>query len=298
MNNKEHNFVSAVVYIGGDDRRNITFLETLHKELDVHFLQYEIIGVIPDSHYKSEAIRQWAARVEKPVTMLTMSLHQPQEQCMNAGLDISIGDYVYEFDTTEMPYEAGLIWDAYETAMQGNDIVAVCPGKTRNKLFYNVFNRYSRTEQDICTDVFRLVSRRALNRVHAMNENLPYRKAAYAACGLKMAQLTFNGQLAEKKEAPFRLAIDSLVLYTDFAYRLGIGLTLAMLVATLSELVYTLIVWLTGNPISGWTTTMFVLTLSMTGLFAVSAIVMKYLTLLVRLSFEKQNYLVESIEKM
>ena len=296
--NKEHNFVSAVVYIGSDNKRNITFLESLNKELDEHFLQYEIIGVVPSKCYETEDIRNWVAKVEKPVTLLTMSLHQPQEQCMNAGLDISIGDYVYEFDTTEMPYGSEMIWKAYETAMQGNDIVSVCPEKTRSKLFYNLFNRYSHAEYDICTDVFRLVSRRAINRAHAMSENLPYRKAAYAACGLKMEHLVFQGSLNEKKEAPFRLAIDSLVLYTDFGYRIGIGLTLLMLAATLAELTYTIVIWLTGNPISGWTTTMFVLTLGMTGIFAVLAIAMKYLTLLVKLTFQKQNYLVESIEKM
>lgn len=295
---KEHNFISAVVYIGSDNRRNITFLETLNKELDAHFLQYEIIGVVPDKSYETEDIHRWVAQVDKPVTMLTMSLHQPQEQCMNAGLDISIGDYVYEFDTTEMPYKTEMIWNAYETAMLGNDIVSVCPSKTRSKLFYNIFNRYSHAEYNICTDVFRLVSRRAINRAHAMSENLPYRKAAYAACGLKMKNLVFSGNLYEKKEAPFRLALDSLILYTDFGYRFGIGLTLLMLAATLVELMYTITIWLTGNPISGWTTTMFVLTLCMTGVFAILAMTMKYLTLLVRLVFQKQNYLVESIEKM
>jgi len=43
---------------------------------------------------------------------------------------------------------------------------------------------------------------------------------------------------------------------------------------------------------------MFVLTLGLAGLFAVLTIVVKYLSLLLELTFKKQKYLVESIEKL
>ena len=42
---------------------------------------------------------------------------------------------------------------------------------------------------------------------------------------------------------------------------------------------------------------MFVLTLGLAGLFLVLTIVVKYLSLILKLTFEKQDYLVESIEK-
>ena len=75
-------------------------------------------------------------------------------------------------------------------------------------------------------------------------------------------------------------------------------LTACMLLATLLELVYTVVIWLTGSPISGWTTTMFVLTLGLFGLFAILAITLKYLTLILKLIFQKQNYLIESTERL
>ncbi len=298
MNNKEHNFISAVINFGrGGVNDCLSFIKNLNNVLDEHFLQYEIIGVTSGRHSEEAQIREWARSIDAPVTLLTMSLKQPHEQCMNAGLDISIGDYVFEFESTEMPYSADLIWKAYETAVQGNDIVSVCPEKTRSKLFYKLFNSFSNAEYNIRTEAFRLVSRRAINRVHSINENQPYQKAAYAACGLKMAVITFDGQLKNKQEAPFRLAVDSLVLYTDFGYRFSIGLTAIMLLAAFAELIYTLAIWIAGNPISGWTTTMFVITTGLAGLFAILTVVIKYLSLLLRLSFRKQSYLVESIEK-
>lgn len=94
------------------------------------------------------------------------------------------------------------------------------------------------------------------------------------------------------------LAIDSLVLYTDFGYKFSFGLTLFMFILAVLELIYTLAVWTTGSPILGWTTTMLVLTVGLAGLFAILALVMKYLTLLLKLNFRKQNYVVENVEKL
>lgn len=297
--NKEHNFISAVVYLGNCADENIRFFDVLHQQLEQHFQHYEIIGVVPGKTVDTAPVREWAKqKASQPITLLHMSPNQTQEQCMNAGLDVSIGDYIYEFDTTELPYDADMIWKAYEVAVEGSDIVTVCPEHSRNGIYYRLFNRFSRTEHQIRTDLFHLLSRRALNRVHAINENLPYRKAAYATCGLKMTQLTFPGSVQRRGSATLDLASDSLVLYTNFGYKFSIGITLLMLLSAIAELIYTLVIWLTGRPVSGWTTTMFVLTAGMTGIFAVLAIILKFLTLLLKLVFQRQHYFVESVEKL
>ena len=96
----------------------------------------------------------------------------------------------------------------------------------------------------------------------------------------------------------FNLAIDSLALYTDAGFKASVGITLFMLALALAELVYTLVIFATGHPVAGWTTTMFVITVGFAGLFAVLAIVVKYLSLLLELTFKQQKYLVESIEKL
>lgn len=298
--NKEQNFISTVVYVVSDNEKTMNFFKNLNQCLDEHFKQYEIIAVTNhDTKGNLSTLRQWATEVNKPVTLVDLSLHQPHEQCMNAGLDIAIGDYVYEFDAPSDDYSMNMIWEAYQTAMKGNDIVTVCPSQERffSKMFYHIFNSNSNSAYPLRSDVFRLVSRRALNRAHAINQNLPYRKATYASCGLKMADLEVKGT-SEKKTNQMELAIDSLVLYTDFGYKFSIGLTGFMFILAILELFYTIAIWSTGSPISGWTTTMFVLTVGLAGLFAILALVMKYLTLLVKLNFRKQSYMVESVEKL
>ena len=123
-------------------------------------------------------------------------------------------------------------------------------------------------------------------------------KAAYAASGLKMTDLEFDGRLTDNSGGRFALAMDSLALYTDAGYKLSAGIAIVMMFLALAELAYTLIIFSAGHPIEGWTTMMFVLTLGFAGLFAVLTIIIKYLSLLVDLVFKKQNYLIESIEKI
>ena len=168
INNKEKNFISAVVYLHNDGARAVEFCRAVAAELDSHFAQYELV-VVDDACTDDtvERLRAWGKDQAAPLTILHMSLYHGLENAMNAGLDASIGDYVYEFDSTELCYPAAMIFDAYRTALQGSDIVSVCPKATRSGLFYRIFNANSHSNYQLRTDAFRLVTRRAINRVHA-----------------------------------------------------------------------------------------------------------------------------------
>lgn len=307
VESKESNFVSAVAYLRDGCALVKPFLETVCGALDNRFSQYEVILVNDDSKDGSvEAVREFvrASEYKMPVTVVNMSVYQGIELCMNAGVDLAIGDFVFEFDTMELPRDTSLIGTAYDTALAGFDIVAVSPQKNRgaaSDLFYRVFNCFSRSRYAIGTDIFRVLSRRAINRVHSISATPAYRKAAYAASGLRMVTLRVPGAGGRTANGPLRfsLAADSLALYTDAGYKLSCGVAVLMLLATLAELLYTLAVFLGGgHPVEGWTTTMLVLTAGFFGMFLILAIVLKYLSLLVDLVFRHQKYLVESVEKL
>ena len=143
VTNKEKNFISAVVYLHNDGAQAVRFFKALNAVLDQHFEQYELVAV--DDACADDTIptlRDWAKALEKPLTILHLSLHQGRETAMNAGLDAAIGDYVYEFDSTQTPYPIELVFEAYRAAMAGSDIVSVCPRSTAgsSKMFYRVFN--------------------------------------------------------------------------------------------------------------------------------------------------------------
>ena len=301
MKNREKNFISAIVYLHNDGDKVVSFFQKLNDILAENFDKYELIAVDDACTDDSVSLlKKWASNLEKPLTILHMSLYQKRESAMNAGLDCSIGDYVIEFDKVLSDLDFNLVFKAYKKTQEGNDIVSVCPEKVQgsSKLFYKVFNSSNNSAYELTTDIFRVVTRRSINRVHAMSEYLPYRKAAYAASGLKMATLYFDGSTRDENRGRFSLAINSLALYTNAGYKVSIGVTLAMLMIALCEIVYTIVIYCIGKPIEGWTTTMLVLTFGFFGMFLILTIVIKYLSLLLDMNFRKQKYLIEGVEKI
>lgn len=298
---KEKTFISAVIYFHNDGKIAIDFLESIDFVLNENFENYEFI-VVDDSCTDDTVsrIKEWAKGKDAPLTILHMSLYHGIEDAMNAGIDAAIGDFIYEFDSTQMPYDKSLLIDAYKSSLDGNDIVCVCPEhiNTTSCLFYKIFNANSGSIYKLHTDAFRLVTRRAINRLHSSYTYMPYRKAAYAASGLKMSSLFFEGKINNNQSSKISLAIDSLTLYTDAGYKISVGFTFFMMIITLAELIYTLIIYFMGIPIVGWTTTILIISFGFLGLFFSQSIIIKYLSLNLDMSFRKQKYLIESIEKI
>ncbi|EJW98187.1 glycosyl transferase, group 2 family protein, partial [gut metagenome] len=127
--NKEKNFVSAVVYLRDQQEMVQDFFEKLNRQLSAHFEHYELIAV-NDGCIDETVVRlkKWAKNtLAAPLTIINMSLRQGLEPAMNAGLDAAIGDFLYEFDSMEIYYQEDVIWQAYQKALNGFDVVNVCP---------------------------------------------------------------------------------------------------------------------------------------------------------------------------
>lgn len=303
---KEKNFVSAVVYLGTDPDAAAPFLEKIGALLGETFEAFEIVCVndaCPETAAAARACFK-AHPVKAPVTFVNMSVRQGVELCMNAGIDIAIGDYIFEFDSTLMPYAPSLVLDCYRRVLEGYDIVSAVPakrGRMTSRLFYRLFNSAAHSIYKLTTDSFHVLSRRAVNRLHAINPCMAYRKAAYAASGLRLSSIEYKpqGKFSAPREYRAAQAADALALYTDAAYRVSFAVAMLLLGFTVFALVYTLVIYLGGSkPIEGWTTTMLLMSAGFFGVFLLLTFVLKYLSLLVELTFKNQKYLVESVEKV
>jgi polyisoprenyl-phosphate glycosyltransferase len=307
MTYKEKNFLSAVVYINNDEAGVKPFLLQLMDVLDVHFEKYEIVCVNDASTDQSASIVREIARAkgEGILTLINMSYHQGLEASMNAGVDLAIGDFVFEFDSITLDYEPGLIMAVYRHSLEGFDIVAASGKRKRltSAIFYSIFNRNAHLQYELQTETFRILSRRAINRIFSMSATIPYRKALYANCGLKMDTLIYQPLMIKgiKKpdlQARYDTAFDALILFTNVAYKIAILLALVMMTATMAGGVYTIIIYALGIPVAGYTTTMLVMTAAFFGVFGLLAVMLKYLSVIVRLVFKEQKYIVESVEKI
>lgn len=313
MDNKENNFVSAVVYVHNAEKTIDIFLSAVMDILKNNFLHSEIIcvndGSSDESVQRIRNVKEHTA-TNIAVSILNMSYFHGIEMAMNAGVDLAIGDFVFEFDSTVLNFEEKEIMRVYHKALEGFDIVSASPDrkqKLTSRVFYRIFEQFANVSGKMFTESFRVLSRRAINRVSGMNKSVPYRKALYANCGLKTENIVYvvkyenkNTTFADKEEQKYRrrLAVDALILFTEVGYRFSVTMTLLMMLMTLFMIIYTLVIYLTSNPVAGWTTTILFFSVVFLGLFGILTIIIKYLQILVDLVFKRRYYSFESVEKL
>lgn len=310
ITNKEKNFISAVIYVHNNEKEIGNFLEKINEKLHENFDKYEIICVNDASIDNSvEEIKKISDKISGTIiSIINMSYYQGIELSMNAGTDLSIGDFVYEFDNIYIDYDLDVIMDVYKESLKGYDIVsAKSDSKKRmsSRLFYKIFNKNSNSMYQIHTETFRIISRRALNRVKSMNKTIPYRKAVYANCGLKVNVIVYQAvedvhTKISKENSDIRkdLAIDSIILFTDVSYKFAITMLFIMMLVAGCTGIYTIYTFLCAKPIEGWTTTMLLLSFAFFGIFVILTIIIKYLSILIDLIFKKQKYIIESVDKI
>lgn len=310
MDNKEKNFISAVIYVHNAEKRIGGFLDAIIHVLETNFEHSEIICVNDSSEDGSlAAIRKMSeAAAMTSISVVNMSYFHGLELAMNAGVDMSIGDFVFEFDNTNLDYDISAVMDVYNRSLEGYDIVSASPDKKEkltSRLFYRIFDRFANLSYEMSTESFRILSRRVINRISSMNKTVLYRKAMYANCGLKTDNIKYsvrqdNKGVSDKRERSYRLglAVDSLILFTEMGYRFSIIMTMAMMLITVFVLAYTVITYFTLHPVAGWTTTILFLSVCFFGLFGIQTIIVKYLQLLVDMVFKRKHYSFESIEKL
>lgn len=308
----EKKFISLVVYLHDAAPYLKYFLDTVLPIFEKNFQQYEVVCVDDASvDGTTQVLREYveSRQVKVMVSVVHMSFFQGLESAMNAGRDIAIGDFVYEFDDIFVDYEPEVILEVYRKLIEGSDIVAASSrGKMRttSRIFYALYNKTSRGNGRIGPETFRIVSRRAINRIKSIGQYIPYRKAVYMNCGLKTATISYEScdvdvRIKNKTVSSERtaLAFDSFIYFTNVLERASAIICGVFLVATLGMGVYLVHDFFSADkPVEGWLSTMGVLCLGFFGVFALLTIILKYLSVMLNLIFKHQRYLVSDIEKV
>ena len=309
MNDKEIKFVSVVIYVHNAENRIEPFLDVIIKTMEENFEHSEIICVNDCSNDNSVSLIKKISNNANSasISVVNMSYFHGLELSMDAGMDLAIGDFVFEFDNTNLDFDPDMIMKIYEHSLTGYDIVSASPDKREklsSRLFYKIFGSFSELPYYMTTESFRILSRRVINRISSMNKTIPYRKAIYAGSGLKTDNIRYKVKSIDKKrkdsaEQKYRssLAIDTLIIFTELGYKISFWMTSFMMCISAIMIIYTCFIYFTGNPIEGWTTTLLFLSVGFLGLFAVLTIIVKYLQIIVDLVFKRKHYSFLSIEK-
>ena len=119
-----------MLYLHNDGAHIRDFLNTVCGTMEEHFEKYEIVCVndccmdntIEEIHRFLEE-----SRGNHVVSMINLSFYQGVEMAMNAGRDLAVGDFLFEFDRCLPDFEPSLIMDVYYRALEGYDVVAAAP---------------------------------------------------------------------------------------------------------------------------------------------------------------------------
>lgn len=306
----EKNFISVVVYIHNHEKYIKEFIERVTRVLENNFEHSEMIFVNDCSSDNSVAeIKKAFISDRIACTIINLSNEHQVERAMVAGQDVAIGDFVYEFDTPLMDYSDEEIMNLYTTCLKGFDVVSAAAenkGKYTSKLFYKIFEAYSKNNITLHSERFRILSRRGINRIKNISQTIPYRKAIYFNCGLKAKCISYkpindiSRELNTTKTGErMDFAIDNLLFFTNIGWKISSFMSLVMILFSVAIGIYTLANWIGNQNVAlGWTTIMMFLAICFSGLFVLLTIGIKYLSLILFVNTNKQDYVFESVEKV
>lgn len=309
---KENNFVSCVIYLHNDSGVVKDFLRGVCGIMQEHFEKYEIVcvndGCTDDTVEQIHAfLEEWDSA--KSVSLVNLSFYQGVETAMNAGSDLAVGDFLFEFDRCSLDFPPELIMQVYQRALEGYDVVAAAPKHgvpMTSRVFYTLYNWSSHFRYKIRQERFRIVSRRAVNRVNQMNIYVPYRKVLYMNCGLKTDTIVYDNKetvrRSRNREESFNrsgLAVDTLIIFTDVLEKFSLMVSVILfgfLLVMFGWIIYS--IFSTVRPVEGWLSLMALMSFGFFMLSVLLTLIFKYLSIILNMSFKRQRYVTEGVEKL
>ncbi len=269
-----NSFLSVVIVIETeqDELRLASALGKLCPVLEGHFSDYEII-LVNNTHRRNfdRHIAELTAAFRQNILMLNLSSPVVKNHAFVAGLDRANGDYtvLFELDFADRPE---IVTALYETCVTGTDIVYL-RAKSRQtqirfrplyKLFYWILKNYSNLQIDDRAHDTRIISRRALNSLLRLRENLRYMKAIYSIIGYRTAAIEVEEPLRPDPSPfteKFRTSLVAITSFTTFLRTLLLWIFLTSIVFMCIIIVNAVKVKLTNvdllgtyHPVvSGWT---------------------------------------------
>lgn len=219
-----------------------------------------------------QAINPLPESVKKNIFLLNLSNRVNKNHAMLAGLDRANGDYTIILEP-EFYHSPEVIVQLYKRSQENYDIVYL-KAQTRKvrwqvgwlyRLFYAILKRYSSLKIDERAHNTRIISRRALNSLLRLRENLRYMKAIYSVVGYRTSSIDTTEPLLEDSEESFterfRTSLVAITSFTTFLRTLLLWIFLFSLFFLLGVVVNALKVKFTGIDLfgniseawSGWT---------------------------------------------
>lgn len=269
-----NSFLSVVTVVHSPFEARILpqLLDNLYPFLKSNFTDYEIIVVNNHTQTDFDAlINPLEDDLKHNIFLLNLSATAIRNHAIVAGLDRANGDYTIIFEST-LYNKPELIIELFQESQRGYDIVYLRARERKmsaryrlfHRLFYVIMRRYSALKVDEKALDTRIISRRALNSLLRLRENLRYMKAIYYIVGYSTSSIEISTAEPAEEESfseRFRTSLVAITSYTSFLRTLLLWIFIFSFVFLIGVIINALKVKITGidlfgshsEPTPGWT---------------------------------------------
>ena len=259
-----NSFISVVCCINHrEDLPNLElYLRNVSETTTSHFSHYEIIIVNNLGHrFPHEIVEPLPENIKKNIFLLELSNKTSRNNAILAGLERSNGDYTILFEI-ELFDQSALIVALYEKTKEQFDMVYLRnkqrPISLFYRLFYKIFYTIIKNYSDLGIDEnaldSRIISRRALNSLLRLRENLRYMKAIYSIVGYNTTYLEYDFLNVKDRRSfgdKFKTSLVAITSYTSFLRSMLLWIFIFSLLFLITVVYNAIKVKLTGEDIFG-----------------------------------------------
>ena len=265
MENKPVNSFLSIVLIIDNERHAHQLpheLKRLYDFVNQRFKDFEFVLV---NNLGEELAVDGLAELEDNIRQNTFVLNLSNKTHFNnavlAGFDRSNGDYTLLLEQYFLD-DLNIIDKLYAATQKGNDIVYLRGPKKRqgpasrllHNLFYRILSSYSDLRMDSQEHNSRIISRRALNSMLRLRENVRFMKAIYAVVGYNASYIEVKAPVSSaetKLSEQFRTSLIAITSFSTFLRSLMLWIFLFSLLILLLVITNTLLVKFSGYDLFG-----------------------------------------------
>jgi len=270
MENDFNNFlVSVVIPIYNEENIIQELFKRLNKTLK-EFEEFEVIFVNDGSKDNSLTLLKQIHSTDERFKIINFSRNFGHQISITAGIHHAAGDAVIVMDG-DLQDPPELIPSLIEKWRDGNELVyakrRVREGETKFKLltakwFYRILNAMSEVEIPLDTGDFRLMDRKVVNELNAMNENHRFIRGMVSWIGFRQTALSydrdkrFDGETKYPLKKMLKFALDGITSFSSIPLYFSMYIGFGVAILAMAYILVVLIKFFLGVTLPGYASLM------------------------------------------
>lgn len=224
---KQDNFISAVIYVEDNSNYIESFLPYIAGYLKNNYKFFEIILVCDNANsnkkiFFSKLINE--KKLDAQISIIYLENKVGIEKAMIAGMDLAIGDYIFEFNDISILIENEIITQLYKLCLEGNDASILVPESISffDKVYYSLMKKFGYFKYDEYREdeILTILSRRMINRIGILKKQITNRSLFYKMSGLSCKYLKYNGNYNKCQSYNLKSKINTLSIFSNIFIKL------------------------------------------------------------------------------